>query len=168
MNIPFVNNPEFHGTVTVAASATFGTGCVLWQYSTVCDDAVIGNNVVIGSGAWIGKRVQIGDGTRIQHGAFIPNDTVIGQGVFIGPNVSMTDDKYPRAGNDLYKPEPPVLEDGCSIGAGAVILPGVTIGKNSMVGAGAVVVQDVTAFSTVVGCPAERLIHNLDKEYVPK
>ena len=96
----------------------------------------------------------MGDNVRIQHGAFIPNGTVIGHRVFIGPNVSLTDDRYPRAGNVDYVALPPILEDDCALGAGAIILPGVRVGKGAMVGAGAVVVDDVPAFTTVVGCPA--------------
>jgi acetyltransferase-like isoleucine patch superfamily enzyme len=65
----------------------------------------------------------------------------------------MTDDKHPRAGMP-YKAAPPVLQHCCSIGAGAVILPGVTVGANATVGAGAVVTEDVQAGATVVGCPA--------------
>lgn len=77
----------------------------------------------------------------------------IGKGVFIGPLVVLTDDKHPKAGY-LYKPQPPILEDECSLGAGAVILPGVRIGRGAMVGAGAVCTQDVPPFTTVIGCPA--------------
>lgn len=163
MKIPLVNTPTFHGTVTVSSSATFGENCTLWQYSTVCDEAKIGQNVVVGSAAWIGRGAVIGDFTRIQHGAFIPNYTVIGKNVFVGPNCTLTDDKHPKA-NHFYKPAPPILEDDCSIGAGAVILPGVRIGRGATVGAGAVVNRDVPQFATVVGVPARELTHNSVEE----
>lgn len=164
MKIPLVNTPETYGTVTLAPSVQCGPNCTIWQYATICADVVMGEGVVIGSGAWIGRGVRIGAYTRIQHGAFIPNHTVIGEHVFIGPNVVLTDDKYPMAGNTEYHPEPPTLQDYCSIGAGAVILPGVTIGESAMVGAGSVVTQDVPTLATVVGCPAHRLLHNEGKE----
>lgn len=155
-----------HAPCTVADTVLTGHNCTIWQGATICDRAWLGDNVVIGSNAWIGKRVVIGSGTRIQHGAFIPNDTVIGSHVFIGPNATLTDDKYPQAGNHAYRPEPPVLRDGCSIGAGAVILPGVVIGEGAMVGAGAVVCQDVAANRTVIGCPARLVTHDSTKETV--
>lgn len=136
-----------------------GEDCLIWQYSTVCAGTVLGDKVVIGSNVWIGKNCEIGSYTRIQHGAFIPNNTIIGKSVFIGPNVTLTDDKYPKAGM-LYQPHPPIIEDDVSIGAGAVILPGVRIGRGAMIGAGSVVTQDVTAFETSVGVPARTLTHN--------
>src|SRR5574343_19462 len=94
-----------------------GERCTIWHGATMCDGTVLGNEVVVGSNAWIGKGCHIGSYTRIQHGVFIPNSTVIGKGCFIGPNATLTDDKYPKAGR-LYKAEPPILEDDCSIGAG--------------------------------------------------
>lgn len=156
--------PILHGTASIAEDVRFGARCTVWQFATICEGVTVGHDVVIGSGVWIGKRVVIGGHTRIQHGAFIPNDAVIGSHVFIGPNVTMTDDRYPQVENPAYRAEPPILKDYCSIGAGAVLLPGVTIGERAMVGAGSVVIQDVTAFSTVVGVPAHRLMYNSDKE----
>ncbi len=154
-----------HGPATIHPSVECDADCQVWQYATICEDTVIGHEVVVGAGAWIGKRVQIGNYCRIQTGAFIPNDTVIGSHVFIGPNVTLTDDKYPRAGNAAYRAEPPVLKDYCSIGAGAVILPGVTVGERAIVGAGAVVANDVRPFSTVVGVPAYELTHHPEEIY---
>lgn len=152
-----------HKPVSLSPTIHVGRGCTIWTFATICADTTVGNECVIGAGVWIGRGCQIGDGTRIQTGAFIPNDTVIGKGVFIGPNVTMTDDKYPRAGAP-YEPNPPFLHDGCSIGAGAVILPGVRIGFGAVVGAGAVVTQDVAAHTTVLGCPARAVPYNDGKE----
>ena len=122
----------------------------VWRYATICADAVIGAGSVVGSNVWIGKNCQIGRSVRIQHGAFIPNGTVIEDDVFIGPNVTLTDDRYPRAGR-AYTPAPPVLRRGCSLGAGVTVLPGVTIGEQAMVAAGSVVTRDVPANTTVIG-----------------
>lgn len=158
MQLPFVNSPEFQGTVSVASSVQFGRDCTVWQYATICHDVVLGDGVVVGSNVWIGAGTHIGDGTRIQHGAFIPKGSVIGQSVFIGPNATLTDDKYPSANKTSpYHAEPPVLKDLCSLGAGCVILPGVTVGRGAMVGAGAVVIKDVLPFETVIGVPAESI-----------
>lgn len=153
LKLPFTNNPDFHGTVTIASSVQFGARCTVWQYSAIGHDTIIGDDVVIGSNVYIGHNVSIGQGTHIQHGAFIPNHVTIGDKVFIGPNVTLTDDKYPRAG-EAYSAQPPILEEGCSLGAGSVILPGVRVGTGAMVGAGAVVSKDVPPHTTVKGCPA--------------
>jgi acetyltransferase-like isoleucine patch superfamily enzyme len=134
-----------------------GIGSRIWQFTTIEDNVTLGSDVVIGSNCWIGKGTRIGKGTHIQHGAFIARGSVIGKQVFIGPGAILTDDKYPRAkraGYQEYTAEPPVLEDNCSIGAGAIILPGITIGEGAMVGAGAVVSANVPADVTVKGVPA--------------
>lgn len=155
--------PTIHQPATIHGSVLVGENCTIWQYATICEQTILGEGVVVGSHAWIGRAVAIGSFTRIQHGAFIPNHTVIGHGVFIGPNVTMTDDKYPKAGR-LYRAEPPTLDDDCSIGAGAVLLPGVRIGRGAMVGAGAVVTQDVAPFSIVMGIPARPQSQTTEKE----
>lgn len=163
LQLPLINNPTAYGHVTVSTGATFDENVTIYQYATICDEARIGAHVVVGSGAWIGRGVCIGAQTRIQHGVFIPNGTQIGQSVFIGPNVTMTDDKYPHV-NQAYTPHPPILRDHCSIGAGAVLLPGVVIGEGAMVGAGAVVSRDVPPHALVTGVPARIQSHDIGKE----
>lgn len=158
-----MNEPDIHGPVSISATATFGPNCTIWQFATICDEVVLGEGVVVGSNVWIGRGCVIGDFTRIQHGAFIPNHTKIGKSVFIGPNATLTDDRRPKAGQ-FYRPQPPVLEDDCSLGAGVVVLPGMKVGTGSMVGAGAVVSQDVPPYETVVGVPARCLPHDAEKE----
>lgn len=152
-----ITNLKINGHVSTNSSATFGEGCVQWQYSTICEGAKFGKDCVIGSNAWVGRGVTCGDHVRIQHGAFIANGSRIGNRVFIGPNVTFTDDKYPRVNNTHYLAEPPVIEDDVAIGAGAVICPGVRIGAGAIVGAGAVVTDNVCPHSTVVGIPAREL-----------
>jgi UDP-2-acetamido-3-amino-2,3-dideoxy-glucuronate N-acetyltransferase len=154
---------KLHHFAEIHASARFGDGCTVWQFATICENTEIGPGVVVGSNAWIGRGCRIAAGTRIQHGAFIPNFTTIGKDVFIGPNASLTDDRLPRAGA-VYCPAPPTLGDGCSIGAGAVILPGVHIGRHAMIGAGAVVSQDVPPYALFVGVPARAVSHDKPKE----
>ena len=97
-----ITNLKINGHVSTNSSATFGEGCVQWQYSTICEGARFGKDCVIGSNAWVGKYVVCGDNVRIQHGAFIANGVRLGNHVFIGPNVTFTDDKYPKAGNTAY------------------------------------------------------------------
>ena len=122
----------------------------------------IGDNCIISAFAEIQSGVVIGDNCKIEMGAFIPTGVKIGNGVFIGPNVCFTNDKYPHAvnpdgsmqtGNDWACLET-VVEDNASIGANSTILPGITIGKGSMIGAGSVVTKNVPCGSLAVGNPA--------------
>lgn len=127
----------------VSSTAKIGKGTVIWSYSIIGDDVEIGDWCVIGSHSYIGKGTKIGDFSRLQTGVFIPNNCNIGRSVFIGPRVVFTDDRYPIVGNKEYNAKPPIIEDNVSIGAGAVILPGVKIWRGAMIGAGAVVTKEV-------------------------
>jgi len=126
----------------------------VWNFTTICEGVIIGRNSVIGSNCYIGKNCVIGHNVHIQHGVFLPNNTIVEDNVFIGPNATFTDDRYPRSGNTSYEAKPPILRNGCSIGAGVVVLPGIEIGACAMVGAGAVVTKNVTPGETVFGLPA--------------
>ena len=144
-----------------AASAVLGEGTKVWNFATVEDNVVTGRDCVIGSNAWIGRGTIMGDNVRVQHGVFIARNSVLGSDIFLGPYAILCDDARPKAGNTAYKAEPPVLEDGCSLGAGCIILPGVRIGKGATVGAGAIVTKDVEPNTLVVGNPARAVAHNL-------
>jgi acetyltransferase-like isoleucine patch superfamily enzyme len=113
-------------------------------------NCLIGEGSIIHSHVWIGDRVKIGERCRIQAFAFIPTGVRLGNDVFIGPHVCFTNDKYPPS-NEW---EVTIVEDYVSIGAGAVILPGVTLGTGCKIGAGAVVTKNVPAGETWVGNPA--------------
>lgn len=143
-----------HEMANVHPFATLGPGTVVWSFATVGRMVRTGAECVIGSCAYVGHNSRLGDMVRIQHGAFIPNRSVIGHRVFIGPNATLTDDRHPVVLNPNYKAEPPVIEDDVSIGAGAVILPGVHLGQGCRVGAGAVVTKSVAPHQTVRGNPA--------------
>lgn len=151
-------SPNIYGPATVDPEARFGKNCTVWQYATICAGTVIGEDCVIGSCVWIGRNCRIGKGVRFNHGCFIPNGTIIEDFVFLGPHVTLTDDKRPLAGNKKYKAEPPVISEWASIGAGAVILPGVKIGAGAMIGAGAVVTRDVAASVVAIGMPARAMV----------
>jgi len=135
-------------------TATVGEGTRVWHFATILQDVVIGKDCNIGSHAEIGRGCKLGDRVRISSGVFLPPNSVIGNDVFIGPGAIFTDDKFPRAGNTSYRAQPPTIEDGASVGAGAVVLPGVVIRSKSLVGAGSVVTHEVTASSVVRGEPA--------------
>lgn len=146
-----------HAPTAIHETANIGAGTTVWSFTTICEDVWIGRDCVIGSNVFIGAHTTIGDGVHIQHGCFLPRRTQVGHRVFLGPNVTMTDDRHPHAGNRGYEAEPPMIGAGASIGAGVVLLPGVKIGIEAMVGAGAVVTHDVPAGTTVVGVPAREM-----------
>lgn len=132
-------------------SAIIGDGTTVWHYAAVLANVVIGDNCSIGSHVEIGHGSQIGNSTRIGKGAFLPPNSKVGSNVFIAPGVFCADDKQPRCGNANYLAQPPVIEDYAVIGMCAVLLPGVHIGRNAFIGAGAVVTKDVAEGQVVYG-----------------
>jgi len=118
----------------------------------------IGRNCKIGAFVYIEEGVIIGNNCKIKPFVFIPTGVVIEDDVFIGPNVTFTNDKYPRA-KGSWRLLPTRVKRGASIGAGSVILPGLTIGENSIIGAGAVVTSDVPDNAIVFGNPARVVKH---------
>lgn len=144
-----------HPSAHVDPNVYIGAGTTVWANAIVRKGTIIGKDCVIGSNCYIGEHSRIGDGSRLQHGIFLPNKTIVGIHVFIGPNVTATDDKYPRVNNREYVAEPPIIMDFASIGAGAILLPGVVIGESALVGAGAVVTRSVPNGVIVVGLPAQ-------------
>lgn len=113
----------------------------------------IGRNVVIHSHVWVGDQVRLPYGLKMQAFCFVPNGVEFGVNVFLGPRVTFTNDKRPP--NDVFHKT--IVKDGASIGAGAIILCGVTIGENALIGAGAVVTRDVPDGEIWVGNPARKL-----------
>lgn len=135
-------------------TANIGQDTRIWQYVVVLPGAVIGSNVNLCSHCLVENDVFIGDRSTIKSGVFIWDGVRIGSDVFVGPNVTFTNDKFPRS--KAY-PEAflrTTIEDKASIGAGAVLLPGIVIGTGAMVGAGAVVTKSVPPYAIVAGSPA--------------
>lgn len=148
---------KIHPMAEVHESAKLGGGTTVWACANVMADVVTGKNCSIGFGAEIGRGSTLGDDVRIGYGVFLPSNTKVGDRVFIGPNVTMTDDKYPKVNNPDYDAQPPTIHDDVSIGAGAVLLPGVRIYAGAIIGAGAVVTKDVPPGCVAVGNPARIL-----------
>jgi UDP-2-acetamido-3-amino-2,3-dideoxy-glucuronate N-acetyltransferase len=147
----------------IAADVRLGENVVIYHRDLVnlygCE---IGDGCKIGAFVEIRKQVKVGRNVKIQALAFIPEGVTIEDGVFIGPHVCFTNDKYPRAVNpdgslmaaDDWEIIPTLVKQGANIGANATILCGITVGEYALVGAGAVVTQDVPAYAIVAGVPA--------------
>lgn len=138
-------------------SVDIGDGTVIWQYVVILSGAKIGSLCNICSHIFVESDVQVGDRVTIKSGVQLWNGLRIGDDVFIGSNVTFTNDKFPKSRNVNFHCIETYVDAGASIGAGAVILPGVRIGAGAMVGAGAVVTKDVKAGAVVVGNPAREI-----------
>ena len=136
-------------------SEHIGDDTKVWQFCVILPEAVIGQNCNICSHCFIENDVKIGNNVTIKCGVQIWDGIELENHVMIGANVSFTNDKYPRSQNkDWYLMRTKVCR-GASIGAGSVILPGLTIGENAMIGAGSVVTKDIPAGELWIGNPAK-------------
>ncbi len=156
------SHPNVHPTASVSPTASIGERTRIWHWTQVGDGARIGDDCIVGSGVYVDRGVVIGNKVKIQTGAQLYRGAVVEDGVFVGPNVCLTNDRYPRA----VTPDGQLKTDadwvqgttrvgyGASLGAGAILLPDVTVGRFAMVGAGALVVTDVPDHALVVGSPA--------------
>lgn len=148
----------------VAADAVLGEGTTVWDLAQVREGAVLGANCIIGRGAYVGARVRIGDNCKLQNNALVYEPASFEDGVFVGPAAVLTNDRFPRStgpGGALKREEDweavgVTVKHGASIGANAVCVAPLTIGRWAMVAAGAVVTADVADFAVVAGVPARR------------
>lgn len=134
-----------------------GSGTRIWGFTRIMKEVKIGKNCNICDFVFIESGVNIGDNVTIKSGVYIWRGVELHNDVFVGPNVTFTNDLYPRSRKYPKEFLKTILMQGCSIGANATILPGVEIGENSMVGAGAVVTNDVEDGWLVLGNPARKI-----------
>ncbi len=160
--ITSADSPKIAPSAAIHASAdvavcSIGERTRVWQFVVILAGAIIGDDcnicahVLIEGGVVVGNRVTVKSGVYLWDGLCIADD------VFIGPNATFTNDVYPRSRQYSDSFQKTRVEQGATIGAGAIILPGIRIGERAMIGAGAVVTADVEPFSLVVGNPARHV-----------
>ncbi len=146
----------------VDPGARLGDGTSVWHLAQVREGADIGSGCIIGRGAYIGAGARVGDHCKIENYALVYEPALLEEGVFVGPAVVLTNDRLPRAitpGGYLktdqdWEPAGVTVRRGASIGARAVCVAPLTIGRWALVAAGSVVVKDVPDFAVVAGVPA--------------
>ena len=145
---------KIHPTADVQ-SKKIGRDSTIWQYCVILPGAGIGENCNINAHCFIENDVEIGNNVTVKCGVYIWDGVRIEDDVFVGPNVSFTNDLYPRAKKRPQAFTKTTVKKGASIGAGSVLLAGITIGEYSMIGAGSVVTGSVPRNTLWVGNPAK-------------
>ncbi|NHC15471.1 acyltransferase [Motilibacter deserti] len=156
---------RIHPSADVDERATLGEGTSVWHLAQVREDAVLGKGCIVGRGAYVGSGVRMGDNCKLQNYALVYEPAVLEDGVFVGPAAVFTNDHYPRSiapdgtlkRGDDWEAVGVTVRHGASIGARAVCVAPVTVGRWALVAAGAVVTKDVPDFALVAGVPAKRI-----------
>jgi acetyltransferase-like isoleucine patch superfamily enzyme len=156
---------RIHPTAEVSERAVLGEGTSVWNQAQIREGARLGRGCIVAKDVYVDFDVVVGDFAKIQNGALLYHGLTLGNGVFVGPGAIFTNDRRPRAINadgtlksaTDWTVSKTVIDDGAAIGAGAVIVAGVRVGKWAMVGAGAIVTRDVEPHGLVVGNPARRI-----------
>lgn len=160
-----MSQPRILPSADVDSDVLVGEGSSIWHLAQVRSGAKLGAECIIGRGAYIGPGVILGDRCKVQNYALVYEPARLGNGVFIGPAVVLTNDHYPRAinpdgslkGGSDWDLVGVTIEEGASIGARAVCVAPITIGRWAMVAAGSTVIRDVPDFALVAGSPARRI-----------
>ena len=147
-----------HSSSMVDENVNIGENTKIWHFSHILSGTTIGKNCSFGQNCVVGGDVTVGNGVKVQNNVSIYKGVTIEDDVFLGPSMVFTNVINPRAfiqRKEEFKPT--LLKKGCSIGANATIICGVTIGEYALVGSGAVVNRDVKPFALMVGVPAKQI-----------
>ena len=147
-----------HDSAYVDEPCEIGDGTKIWHFCHIMKDVSIGRGCIFGQNCNVASGVTIGQNVKVQNNVSIYTGTVIEDDVFLGPSCVLTNVTNPRSQvnrHSLY--ERTLLRRGCSIGANATVVCGVTIGRYAFIGAGAVVSKDVPDYALMVGVPARRV-----------
>lgn len=146
-----------HDTSIVDDGCTIGRATKIWHFSHILKGTSIGENCSFGQNCVVGPNVTIGTGVKVQNNVSIYEGVVVEDDVFLGPSMVFTNVINPRSfivRRDEFRTT--LLRKGCSIGANATVVCGVTIGRYALIGAGSVVTKDVPDFALMVGVPARK------------
>jgi UDP-2-acetamido-3-amino-2,3-dideoxy-glucuronate N-acetyltransferase len=146
-----------HATACVDDLGGVGEGTRIWHFSHVMKGAIVGKNCSIGQNVFIGAGAVIGNGVKIQNNVSVYDRVTLEDGVFCGPSMVFTNVINPRSHiSRKHEFRPTLVRQGATLGANATILCGVTIGRYSFIGAGAVVTKDVRDYALVYGNPGQQ------------
>jgi len=149
----------------VFAGTTVGARVILGDQSCVRERVTLGDDVVVGRGSLVENDTTVGARTKIQADAYVTAYSTLEEDVFIAPCVVTTNDNFMgRTENRLALMKGPTIRHGARIGGGAILCPGVEVGAEAFVGAGAVVTKDVEPRALVVGNPARKIREVPDEE----
>ncbi len=147
-----------HESAYIDDDVSIGAGTKIWHFSHVQSGAIIGDECILGQNVNIGNDVVLGNGVKIQNNVSVYTGTVVEDYVFLGPSCVLTNVTNPRSEvnrHSLY--EKTLLRRGCTIGANATVVCGITVGRYAFVAAGAVITGDVPDYALMVGVPARRV-----------
>jgi UDP-2-acetamido-3-amino-2,3-dideoxy-glucuronate N-acetyltransferase len=146
-----------HATAVVDSGAQIGRGSKIWHYSHISANARIGENCIFGQNTFVASGVTVGDNVKVQNNVSIYNGTTIEDDVFLGPACVLTNVTNPRSQinrHNLF--EKTLIRRGATVGANATVVCGVTLGRYSFIGAGAVVTKNVPDYALMRGVPARQ------------
>ncbi|HQV56468.1 MAG TPA: WxcM-like domain-containing protein [Ilumatobacteraceae bacterium] len=135
-------------------STSVGARTRIWAFAHVLAGAVIGTDCNINDGVFIENDVRIGDRVTVKSGVQLWDGVTLEDDVFVGPNATFTNDPFPRSKRRPEQFDRTIIRQGASVGGNSTILPGLTVGRFAMVGAGSVVTRDVPEYAIVMGNPA--------------
>lgn len=147
-----------HETAIIDDNVTIGEATKIWHFSHILSYTTIGENCSFGQNCVVGPKVTIGSGIKVQNNVSVYEGVKVEDDVFLGPSMVFTNVINPRAfiqRKEEFKTT--LLKKGCSVGANATIICGVTIGEYALIGSGAVINRDVKPYALMVGVPAKQI-----------